>query len=169
MTLKPHVLAAAENLLRRFNQDRAPIDVRHIVQGLGITIKSGNLGEETSGLIYREKGSTVVGLNSTQSHQRQRFTLAHECGHFLLHREKDLWVDSQMMFRSSAQPKDHRELDANEFAAELLMPREMIMAEQLDVESQPVPQIIDRLAKKYDVSIPAMTIRLVNLNLLPQF
>jgi len=54
---------------------------------------------------------------------RKRFTIAHECGHFLLPGQQDLSTPcskekDRKLERATLRP----ELDANRFAAEILMP-----------------------------------------------
>src|SRR5207245_482886 len=96
---------------------------------------------------------------------RQRFTIAHEIGHLLLHRGATFHVDekSPIGFRNdrSSMATDEKEIEANQFAAELLMPRNFLdrdlggLVEEIEAE-----EAVDRLARKYQVSVQAMTVRL---------
>jgi Zn-dependent peptidase ImmA (M78 family) len=118
------------------------------------------LGPSISGKIFRDpmNGGTSgfsIGVNATEAYTRQRFTIAHEIAHFILHRAKlengDLIDDS--MYRSGLSTKD--EADANRLAADILMPRslitQMVNAGNRDVQT---------LAIQFQVSVPAMQIRL---------
>jgi len=73
-----------------------------------------------------------IGYNSFESEVRQRFTLAHELGHFILHSDnKDdyLFVDNaKVMFRTNKTSNQdyRREREANIFAASILMPQSLI-------------------------------------------
>lgn len=163
---EPQITTLAENLLERFQQKKAPVDVERIAEGLGIVVKRGDLGENTSGVIYREGNATVVGINSTQSKVRQRFTLAHEIGHFIIHKQRDLWVDSPVLFRRNDVTGAPLETEANRFAADLLMPRNLLSKMKAD---QNAPALIQDMAKEYNVSVAAMSIRLVDLQLIPQY
>jgi Zn-dependent peptidase ImmA (M78 family) len=106
-------------------------------------------------------------LASTTDHVpvRQRFTIAHEIGHLLLHEHDQVHVDRgfRVRLRSdiSSQGTDRDEMEANRFAAELLMPLKMLQA---DVQSLEFDLTDDdalwALAKRYGVSTQAMTYRL---------
>ena len=66
----------------------------------------------------------------------------------------------------SSQAVDKKEMEANEFAAELLMPRKFLAKalknETVDLEDD---DKIESLAKSFGVSTQALTFRLINLNL----
>jgi len=118
-------------------------------------------------------------VNSAHSPTRQRFSLAHELGHALMHlppnppAEGDAVVDRplEVLYRDglSAKGKDKREIEANSFAAELLMPAALVSPSFLaHLRGQPrrgTDQIIRTLAFECDVSPDAMRFRLVNLGL----
>jgi hypothetical protein len=103
---------------------------------------------------------------------RRRFTIAHEIGHFVLHVPKfhavfcDRPGDIQEIDASSAPadlpPAGKREREANLFARELLMP-EPLVEEQAHALRYNLPA----LAKRFEVSVPAMRLRLRLLKLLP--
>ena len=61
---------------------------------------------------------------------RQRFTIAHEIGHFLLHTDEDVHIDEKRPIGRrddlSSQAVDACEIEANQFAAELLMPESLV-------------------------------------------
>ena len=122
----------------------------------------------------RDKRSTgaVIGANKSHHPYRQRFTIAHELGHFLLHEGQDVHLDeSRGAFRvnlrspESARGEDNDEKEANLFAAELLMPaiflEQDLQGEDLDLLGD--SEFLEKLAKKYKVSIQALTFRLAYL------
>jgi len=76
-----------------------------------------NFPDNISGTIVNQKGFMIIGVNSNHSIVRQRFTIAHELGHFLLGHELGEKIIDDVFDR----PTD-KEKDANEFAAQLLMP-----------------------------------------------
>lgn len=157
--------AAAGSILEKHNIERPPVDVSAIASALGIVVKIGEMGENISGALYREHGKAVVGINKNEGPQRQRFTLAHEIGHFVLHRDQDFHVDSEsVLFRNAETPEDVRERAANAFAAALLMPKTF-----LEGERSASLKNVKKLADKYNVSAQAMSYRLVNLGLMPMF
>lgn len=161
---------AAIELINRLGIKKAPVDVKSIASFLNIKIKyTPENNTEVSGFFYREGGSSVIGVNFSQSSERQRFTIAHEIGHAILHNMQGLHVDKKYRNSVSSQGTSLEEIEANAFAAELLMPEEFIRREAivhtlLDMVEAEEP--IKQLAKTYGVSAQAMTIRLSNLGCL---
>jgi len=89
--------------------------------------------EDISGLLYRVAGSApVIGVNSNNSKVRQRFTIGHELGHLTLHPGHDLILERlvRLNFRdaTSSTASDEEEIEANRFAAELLMPQNLLQS-----------------------------------------
>jgi Zn-dependent peptidase ImmA (M78 family) len=150
----------ADALLKALGINTIPIPLDKITSHFGITI-SHELSENISGVLITKGTTTVIGVNPSENHSRQRFTIAHEIGHYILHKgDKNLFVD-EVMFRSDK--KDLRELEANAFATALLMPEELIDAEIKSLGEQPVKDMITSLAQKFEVSTVAMTYKLSNL------
>ena len=124
--------------------------------------------------------SAIIGVNSAQSVTRQRFTIAHEIGHLLLHKGEDVHIDEKPLSKLltsreavqrrdniSSQATDPLEIEANQFAAELLMPEEFIRlsVEDLDPET-PVDEAIESLSHLFQVSSMAIIHRLTNLKII---
>lgn len=138
-----------------------PVDILGIAKKHGISvIRSGFSGDHANdlfGFIEKEGDSIRIVLNDSNAPTRRRFTAAHELAHYFLHHTG---ADLQFLdMRSTVQ--NHRESQANKFAAELLMPEDMVRAEY-DALLFPTTQ---QLAKKFGVSEQAMAIRLRNLQL----
>lgn len=154
-----------EGLLTEHRVSKAPVPVESIVSSYGIHLKKGDL-EDVSGLIVRDGSSITIGVNSEQSRTRQRFTIAHEFGHFLLHEGLSSHVDHnyRVNFRSGASSLaiDVEEIEANFFAASLLMPRTFLDAEDA-IEAVDSDASVGRLAKLFNVSRHAMSLRLGNV------
>lgn len=164
---------AAETLLRDLNITDAPINVDNIAQSLNLAVTRERLAPDLSGLLIRQPGQPqpVVGVNSAHHPRRQRFTIAHEIGHFHLGHKGDVIVDGITVNRrdgvsSTAAVRDER--DANVFAAALLMPQNLLHArfEELAAKNYSQGRIVADLARTFDVSEQAMNYRLVNLGLL---
>ena len=117
-------------LLEQNKVSAPPVPVDRIAKALGIQLRFSPLDEQLSGMIYIRDGVPIVGVNSLHHPHRQRFTVAHECGHFLLHEDRNLQgevhVDKEfsILMRNSVSTtgSDEMEIEANFFAAELLMP-----------------------------------------------
>ncbi len=158
-------------ILEELKVDRLPIPVNKIAELRGLAIKPYDLGLDVSGVLVVEGGKGTIGFNPTESIVRQRFTIAHELGHYELHKDGDqLFVDKgfKVMFRdqNSATGEDRMEQEANAFAAALLMPepliRKEIQKQNFDFTHE---DSMKKLAKIFNVSVPAMTFRISNLGL----
>jgi hypothetical protein len=103
---------------------------------------------------------------AARSPERRRFTIAHEVGHWVLHAGRGADPGFQCAcapddLEQEADPVD-REREANDFANELLMPKELISSLALECGCN-----LALLAKRFQVSVPALELRLVRLDLLP--
>ncbi|MDE0177884.1 MAG: ImmA/IrrE family metallo-endopeptidase [Gammaproteobacteria bacterium] len=138
-----------------------------IAEWLGATVRYAPHKGELAGMLIRDDAERgiVIGVNSLHRPNRQRFTIAHECGHLLLHKGKRSFVDRSFRIdrrdEVSSQATDAEEIEANRFAAELLMPHQMIkedlMARRPDIEDE---DELRELADKYGVSLQAMMLRI---------
>jgi Zn-dependent peptidase ImmA (M78 family) len=155
---------SADKVLKKFDIMQVPVDVEKIAIGLGINVAKVKFSkDEISGAIKMKgkSGSPVIAVNEDHCKERQRFTIAHEIGHFVLHSIESLHVDSTqepVYFRDAnavSSTTNIKEVQANQFAAELLMPRDMVISDlqndfKLKNNNEDV-EIIARLAKKYNV------------------
>ena len=161
----------ATELLREHDITAAPVPVERIAKGLEAQLRFSPLDNELSGMVYVKGGTPIIGINALHHPNRQRFTLAHEVGHLVLHRAeitKQIHVDKgfPMLMRNAASATgvDEMEIEANFFAAELLMPVEFL-ARSLEGQSFDIDDegAFNTLAKEYRVSAAAMRFRLGNL------
>lgn len=161
--------ARALRLLREFDLLRVPVDVGAVAERLGANVVFDDLEDDVSGFLLREKGVVTIAINKQHHPNRQRFTLAHECGHLYLHADKGdrLWLDKTYFFRdgSSSHGDQLAEIEANQFAAGLLMPEELIRANLTDAGPIGDGDLV-RLAMRFQVSERAMTFRLISLSLI---
>lgn len=151
------------------NNPALPVDVDEIIKKQGIRLVP---YEEPgiSGILMIERSKATIGYSEHENAKRQRFTKAHELGHFMLHRGGDLFIDKgfNIMHRPSTNTPSStwQEWEANEFAACLLMPEELVKEEmrklKVDYEAE---EWLVHLAKKFDVSLTAMSIRISRLGL----
>lgn len=144
----------------------APVDLQQMAAALGLqVIADPSMPADVSGYIARSDGpheeTHRIAINARDGRQRQRFTLAHEIAHFLLHRDiLDAGIKDDRMYRSRL--GDALEREANTVAAQLLMPPRLVLADwRSGVRDVPA------LASRYGVSEPAMAIRLRELRLAP--
>ena len=166
---------AAHRLLQQMGvSEHLPIDVRGIAKTLGISIverpQLSKAGYGTiSGLLLRREGSTICIINRDHSPTRRRYSIAHEIGHFILHPPEEAYIDVAARSDKSSDGTDSREIEANAFAAVLLMPEQPLrqrVPRPMDISFEDDAEAISQLAKEFHVSTMAMTYRLLNLGLL---
>jgi Zn-dependent peptidase ImmA (M78 family) len=88
-----------------------------------VEVRNEPLEDNISGYITREGDKFIITINSLQSSLRQRFTLAHELGHYCNHRDALEGQHTDVaLFRDANEDRLGIEYAANDFAAELLMP-----------------------------------------------
>ena len=145
--------------------------VEPVARHLDAQLVEERLDRSVSGLLYRDGDHVVIGVNSTHAERRRRFTIAHELGHLVLHKGRPLVVDHvRINFRdaNSSTASDLEEIQANAFAAELLMPRDQVITNAKKALAGQVANeesVIRDLADGFEVSEQAMEYRLVNLGL----
>src|SRR6185312_11744791 len=100
-----------------------------IIKARGIVLQYAPLDEDLSGMAYVKDGVGIIGLNALHHPNRQRFSAAHELAHHELHADilsRAVHVDKgfQVLLRDdvSSLGIEPREIEANAFASELLMP-----------------------------------------------
>lgn len=125
-----------------------------------------------SGVILFKEDKFSILINKLEPRTRQHFTIAHELGHYFLHQEVikseetkaivdgDNFLDgSQILYRMDDARRNEIETEANNFAASLIMPAELVKRAWHTVRS------VDECAKIFQVSAVAMSIRLERLGL----
>lgn len=144
---------------------KVPVDVIGIAKAYGISVYTAEFSNEISGAIrYNEKEEKFeIIVNKNNSKERQRFTIAHELGHYFLHREmlinNDIHVDA--LYRTTTQTDikiKQQEKEVDYFAGALLM-NKMVVERLIESHS------IEELAKIFGVSYSAMMVRLNILGL----
>jgi len=161
----------ADQLLAKAKVMSPPVPVYEIAKSLGIKVRRGPLPDDLSGFLVHENDAVFIGVNSLHPKPRQLFTLAHELGHFFLHPSSNFIDRKLIYFRDSRSGEaiDLKEIQANQFAADLLMPerflRRALNGETVDLEDE---GRVSELSKSFGVSTQALMFRLINLNLARQ-
>lgn len=169
-------------LVRRYfaksEAQRPCMDMRNAIQNLGVDVQTLGYPEYGSLLARDDKGQftvTMVLSDRALKATDERFLLAHMLGHYLLHIQPKIAQGefSVSGFRETIAPweryasgaprpnkksADMREVEADEFAAALLMPRSMVVKAQAKLETA------DKLAAFFGVSEAVMGMRLEQLN-----
>ena len=181
------VRSTAESVLNTHHDGKLPVKVEKIARAMGIKVQPVEIADdELSGYFLRDAKTdeAIIGVNLNTSPARQRFTLAHELGHFLLHDTHDVGFDrkgygynyGRVMKRDADSKKGEKrdEVEANFFAAELLMPRNvlferLVTGHAMDFLEEDFDATVSDLAKEFEVSVQALSIRLVQLKIIEAF
>jgi Zn-dependent peptidase ImmA (M78 family) len=150
-------------------RDHAPIDLIAIADTLRAEVREMDLADDISGVLYRDGERRIIVVNRAHSDVRKRFTIAHELGHLALHRGDKVHVDHDFRINlrdpSSATAENVEEIEANAFAANLLMPAQWIWSA---LDEAPIDLADDgqmaEVATRFGVSQHALLIRIAALN-----
>ncbi|MDP2763839.1 MAG: ImmA/IrrE family metallo-endopeptidase [Brevundimonas sp.] len=143
-------------------QAETPVKLSSLARTLGVRVQSSTLPAGISGEIRPDParpGSFLVRVNRHDSPKRQRFTVAHELAHYLLHRDQiGDGIKDDVLYRSRL--SDRREAEANRLAADLIMPADLIDEWLRRSSALRVDDPVHYLAHAFNVSEQAMKIRL---------
>ncbi len=145
-----------------------PVAVEKVAAFVGAEIRQEPADVEVSGMVWRSPQGAIIGVNSLHSKTRRRFTIAHEIAHLVLHNDDSFHVHEgyALVGRRDGDASlgvYRKEVEANYFAAALLMPKELLLRDvevqrlRFDFESE---DTIKAVARTYQVSPQAFTIRL---------
>ena len=151
---------ASEELLAQGQVIEPPVRIDRLAQACGVHVFPAALPGEVSGVLLFVDSNVVIGFNEDHAETRQRFTIAHELGHFLLSHHDHFHIDLGDAHGNPPGYNWQDERAANDFAAAALMPAPMVTELYQTIPS------VERLARKFKVSREAMGWRLVNLGLL---
>ena len=160
----------AAEILAVWRQTKPPIDVDFLAEKAGVKLVYDDLDDDVSGFLVKKKGKVFLAVNSNHHPNRQRFSIAHELGHYFLHLNStsEVFIDKTVYYRNvdSSSGKYQQEIEANAFAADLLMPKSMLEKELEKLGEELTDMDIYRLANRFGVSQQAMELRLQNLGLI---
>lgn len=154
------LLSPKDRDILRQHQEDAPVHVGEVAQAFGLRVFTSDLPEGISGALfhnpkYETDSGYVIFVNKDEVIVRQRFTAAHEIGHFLLHRDQIGEGIHENVFLRAEGLSSWQETQANKVAAEILMPYHLIRA----LNNRGVTDV-DALARELQVSRAAMSIRI---------
>jgi Zn-dependent peptidase ImmA (M78 family) len=167
----------ARRVLEQHRISSVPVDIESLAKRWAHVLKQ-NLSEDISGMLVPlpnpiDRRHWAIVVNKSHSIVRQRFTMAHELAHLLLHGYTAAHADRGFKVRlrdsHSAEGSVLEEIEANNFAAELLMPESLLRQRLQNHTIEYAPdnssgeQQLARLAKEFNVSKQALSIRLSGL------
>lgn len=157
-------------ILKDLEIENPPVKIKKVAERIGIKVKMDDFGDGISGFLAFKNGNGLIGINPSEPIVRQRFTVAHELGHYHLHcGAVESFFVSKIHFRDekSSTGEIKKEREANAFAASILMPITMLQrAIDMLPSSYSEEQVIKSLAKIFEVSTIAMSIRLSRVGLM---
>lgn len=165
---KSSIEEIATDTLHQHGLHSIPVDLIALANRLGIKVNNAKFSEPNLAALLSKRGSNVWILLDEASHpHRKRFSIAHELGHHFLHLETDgEMIDRDTNFfrvneYASKEITQERlkEIEANQFAAALLMPERLIRQSWQDRPS------ISKLARLFQVSEETMGYRIASLGL----
>lgn len=159
---EPEMLADLDSIRQRAKEDGYvdgyKIDIEKFIKEKypDIKIMKVTLASDVSGKLEYKEGYWMMSVNEQHPEVRQRYTLGHELGHYLNHRDSVKSFEDTVYFRSKQ--KSSMEYMADQFAARLLMP-ENDVNELIKTGIRTVKE----MAAKFGVSLEAMKFRLEQL------
>lgn len=163
----PKARAAAKETLGTTLSAAPPVPIERLARQRGMKVQFSPLDPALSGMAFVKDGVPFIGVNSLHHPNRQRFTIAHEMAHHILHADLlagGVHVDTAVLRRDTLAGKgiDADEIEANNFAAELLMPEQWLapLVEGVDVADDEGLAVV---AKKFKVSVAALQFRLLRM------
>lgn len=148
------------DIINKF-RETAPVDVEGLTKALGLNLRYAYLDSNIAGMIEKSDDSYTITVNASDAETRQRFTIAHELGHYVHHRDRiGDGIEDNRMYRNTGAFHNTKigalqETQANQFAANLLMPSELIhKLRNSGVTNE------REMARRLGVSLHAMCIRL---------
>ena len=175
----------AQGVLREAGALTVPTNLDRVLASLAVRVHEEEMEPDISGILIIKGEQRHVLLNKTHGESRKRFTIAHELGHLMLHddggkanaNDERIFIDHQIrvyqrtdsVANSPSKQDDslttpEQEREANAFAAALLMPTHHVVRASLERDLFDEISVAS-LAKTFEVSEQAMSIRLLQLRL----
>ena len=174
--------------IAKFNADqslpenRIPVNIEEKIRKFGIELDKYcvDLEDEILGEIKKENGKYKINIQAMDHYYRKRFTMGHELGHFVLHKEligdgvDDGKVGEKMyrtVYKNNGKISPIQEVDANRFSAELLIPEalakfvvsgfpEIMIKDEDDGSFDYDNDFLEFLSNKFEVSKAVIGFRL---------
>lgn len=155
-----HRISEGEKRIIMKYQNDLPVKLGLIAKEFGIEVKRATLSANISGQIKETDGKVTVKINRHDTKERQRYTLAHEISHFLLHRDLLLeGITDDVLYRSSQSSAIEKEADR--LAADIVMPMHKVesLMKKYSREKKGA-LLIEALADELGVSTTALGYRI---------
>lgn len=161
---------SAQRLLQECGLDEiTDMELEDLVAYRGILLVEQRMHNADGRIVHGNKRSIIKVNSGIQYPGRRRFTIAHELGHFEMHRDYPIHNDSESLdwFSETLNKLKNgpQELEANEFASELLMPSQLFKQEARYKKF--TPDLLRNIADRFKTSITSAAFKCVELNIHP--
>lgn len=154
-----------ERLLQTFGVERPEeIDLEAIAWELGARIKYRELAACEARIVGREDRA-IITVDSRAVPRRQRFSIAHELGHWHHHRGRCLVCRAEDIGNNRRQA-NHPERVADDYASDLLLPR-YLLDPMLRSIAKPTLKAVKEVAEAFDASLTATLLKVVESDRFP--
>lgn len=161
---------SVDNILQKAGElqiNTMPLDIKAVATRIfNIEVIEDKFDKGVSGFLERIGGRWCIFINQNENELRKRFTIAHELGHFIKHRDRYMISGSSVpdliFFRDNT--TDPIEKEANDFAADLLMPRDVFI-EKIKAGYN----TLDKLSETFQLSTSAVKYRAYKLGLISEY
>lgn len=149
---------------RRSIAKEGAVDVVELADRLGLEVYQESLPDSSSGYIEYKDGDTYIVINENHPLTRQRFTIAHELGHYV--HDFDKLKELGRLDRSKEKISNEVEIVADTFAANILMPENetKILVKKLN-DSKISAEVIEKIAEHFRVSRSMAIVRIRELGI----
>lgn len=162
-SLRNSINELAYDVLKVYKINTPIVDIKEVVSKIGgRLVQDEELSFLTDGTVKKENNTFVITIPTSQSNKpRCNFTVAHELGHLFLHMgyqiDDELWEKSDdIVFNRCG--NSEKEIEANEFAAAFLMPKDEYI-KIADEYSYGNTVSIRKVAEYFNVSVEAASYR----------
>lgn len=155
----------AEEIIKKLRiREPSEIDLEDIAMERGVLVRERLLKGSEARLVRKGRSGIITVDQSIPEEGRKRFAVAHDLGHFELHRESQLLFCSEqdMVVWNENKPQ---EIEANEFAANMLMPEDLFKAHL--AKEKPNLDMVKFLASQFRTTLTATAVRYAQLSAEP--
>lgn len=156
----------AKEIISKYNIDSANIlnYLEDLCWDLGVVVREAPIAGSDARITIKDNFG-VITISSYESYEtKKRFSIGHELGHFLLHKKcsSSIFCSSEQM-RSwfGKQQQILREIEANEFCSELLMPEKFFMP--IITNKKPNFKLFEEVTEQFQSSLTSTILRYIEL------
>jgi len=156
MALSKGFISARKLLMDIGIKDLTSINIEDLVWNRGAYLRFLPLNNADGRIVFGEKGAIITINSQIEYEGRRRFTIAHELGHFEMHRTLFQYHKDNSITLDCFK-EGNQETEANQFASELLMPEELFVKECKDKKFSPA--LLRDLSNRFQTSLTSVAFK----------